>query len=325
MRGSAASRILRARCARRGRIKRLQAVADALQKLALTFEENAPMAKHTTLRVGGPADFLIEAKSVDDVRAAFRTAQAYGLPAFLLGSGSNLLVRDGGIRGFAVHLSGAMSAVEVQGTLLRAGAGALLSAAAVAAQQAGLSGLEALSGIPGTCGGAVYMNAGAYGTEIADVLEEVLLLKKDGTLCRARAEELALAYRHSRMMETGEIVLETVFRLVPQARESIAEKMRALAMQRREKQPVTMPSAGSFFKRPPGHFAGALIEQAGLKGTRVGGAQVSTLHAGFLVNAGGATAQDFLGLAALVSEQVLKQSGVQLEPEVQIIGCDLSY
>ena len=154
------------------------------------------------------------------------------------------------------------------------------------------------------------MNAGAYGTEIADVLEEVLLLKKDGTLCRARAEELALAYRHSRMMETGEIVLETVFRLVPQARESIAEKMRALAMQRREKQPVTMPSAGSFFKRPPGHFAGALIEQAGLKGTRVGGAQVSTLHAGFLVNAGGATAQDFLGLAALVSEQVLKQSGV---------------
>ena len=200
-----------------------------------------------------------------------------------------------------------------------AGAGAALTAAALAAQRAGLSGMEPLSGIPGTCGGAVYMNAGAYGGEISAVLKEAALLAPDGTVARVPAGALRLGYRRSRMMETGEIVLEAVFSLAPGNGAEIAAAMRSFAAKRREKQPVTLPSAGSFFKRPEGHFAGALIEAAGLKGARVGGAEVSTLHAGFLVNAGGATAQDFLDLSALVVERVYKTSGVTLEPEVRII------
>lgn len=302
----------------------MQAVSDALRKERLSFSENVPMSERTTLRVGGPADFLVEAQSAGEIHAAFGIAKAFGMDAMIVGNGSNLLVRDGGIRGIVVRLGNRLSAITQEGKLLRAGAGAALTTAALAAQRAGLSGMETLAGIPGTIGGAVYMNAGAYGGEVSAVLQEATLLKPDGTVETVPASELELGYRHSRMMKTGEIVLEALFRLDHGEPDAIMAAIKSYAAKRREKQPLSMPSAGSFFKRPQGHFAGALIEQAGLKGTSVGGAQVSAMHAGFLVNQGSATARDFLNLSALVSERVLAQSGVMLEPEVQIVGCDSS-
>lgn len=294
-------------------------VLSALRAEGIEARENVPMREYTTLRVGGPADIFVEPNGAEQLAFALRIAKENALETLIVGNGSNLLVRDAGFRGMAVHIGERMGGVTVRNECVRAGAGAALTAAALAAQRAGLSGMEPLSGIPGTCGGAVYMNAGAYGGEISAVLKEAALLAPDGTVARVPAGALRLGYRRSRMMETGEIVLEAVFSLAPGNGAEIAAAMRSFAAKRREKQPVTLPSAGSFFKRPEGHFAGALIEAAGLKGARVGGAEVSTLHAGFLVNAGGATAQDFLDLSALVVERVYKTSGVTLEPEVRII------
>lgn len=294
-------------------------VLSALRAEGIEARENVPMREYTTLRVGGPADIFVESNGAEQLAFALRIAKENALETLIVGNGSNLLVRDAGFRGMAVHIGERMGGVTVRNECVCAGAGAALTAAALAAQRAGLSGMEPLSGIPGTCGGAVYMNAGAYGGEISAVLKEAALLAPDGTVARVPAGALRLGYRCSRMMETGEIVLEAVFSLAPGNGAEIAAAMRSFAAKRREKQPVTLPSAGSFFKRPEGHFAGALIEAAGLKGARVGGAEVSTLHAGFLVNAGGATAQDFLDLSALVVERVYKTSGVTLEPEVRII------
>lgn len=297
----------------------LNPVLSALRAEGIEARENVPMREYTTLRVGGPADIFVESNGAEQLAFALRIAKENALETLIVGNGSNLLVRDAGFRGMAVHIGERMGGVTVRNECVSAGAGAALTAAALAAQRAGLSGMEPLSGIPGTCGGAVYMNAGAYGGEISAVLKEAALLAPDGTVARVPAGALRLGYRRSRMMETGEIVLEAVFSLAPGNGAEIAAAMRSFAAKRREKQPVTLPSAGSFFKRPEGHFAGALIEAAGLKGARVGGAEVSTLHAGFLVNAGGATAQDFLDLSALVVERVYKTSGVTLEPEVRII------
>lgn len=294
-------------------------VLSALRAERIEARENVPMREYTTLRVGGPADIFVEPDGAEQLALALRIAKANALETLIVGNGSNLLVRDAGFRGMAVHIGEKMGGIAVRDGYVCAGAGAALAAAALAAQRAGLSGMEPLSGIPGTCGGAVYMNAGAYGGEISAVLKEAALLAPDGTVAHVPAEALRFGYRRSRMMETGEIVLEAVFSLVPGDGAEIAAAMRSFAAKRREKQPVTLPSAGSFFKRPEGHFAGALIEAAGLKGARVGGAEVSTLHAGFLVNAGGATAQDFLDLSALVVERVYKTSGVTLEPEVLMI------
>lgn len=294
-------------------------VIAALRAEGIAALENAPMSERTTLRVGGPAKALVEAASAREIALAREIAAAHGQPVLIVGNGSNLLVRDAGFDGVVIHIGEKMNGVWREGDVIHAGAGAMLATVAMAAQRAGLSGMEPLSGIPGTCGGAVYMNAGAYGGEISAVLKEAALLAPDGTVARVPAGALRLGYRRSRMMETGEIVLEAVFSLAPGNGAEIAAAMRSFAAKRREKQPVTLPSAGSFFKRPEGHFAGALIEAAGLKGARVGGAEVSTLHAGFLVNAGGATAQDFLDLSALVVERVYKTSGVTLEPEVRII------
>lgn len=294
-------------------------VLSALRAERIEARENVPMREYTTLRVGGPADIFVEPDGVEQLALALRIAKENALETLIVGNGSNLLVRDAGFRGMAVHIGEKMGGIAVRDGYVCAGAGAALAAAALAAQRAGLSGMEPLSGIPGTCGGAVYMNAGAYGGEISAVLKEAALLAPDGTVAHVPAEALRFGYRRSRMMETGEIVLEAVFSLVPGDGAEIAAAMRSFAAKRREKQPVTLPSAGSFFKRPEGHFAGALIEAAGLKGARVGGAEVSTLHAGFLVNAGGATAQDFLDLSALVVERVYKTSGVTLEPEVLMI------
>ena len=282
---------------------------------------NEPMSRHTTFRVGGPADVMFLPESGEQVAAALSAARAAGAAAYVVGNGSNLLVRDGGIRGLVIALGEGMSAVSRDGNVVTAQAGASLASVAAFAQAEGLAGLEFASGIPGTLGGGCAMNAGAYGGQLSDCLAdaEVLLGGERRTLTTA---EMEMGYRTTRPLREGGVVLSARFALTPDDPEAIAARMRELNARRRDKQPLNYPSAGSTFKRPEGHFAGALIEGAGLKGRRVGGAQVSEKHAGFIVNVGGATAADILGLIRVVQDAVRDQYGVALETEVRIIGED---
>ncbi|MBR5111217.1 MAG: UDP-N-acetylmuramate dehydrogenase [Clostridia bacterium] len=275
--------------------------------------------KFTTLRVGGPADYFAEPANEKQAAELLRIAKEANLPVLLMGNGSNLLVRDGGFRGLVIRLGKAFSNIQRKGNCLYAQAGALLSVLARQAQEAGLSGLEFAQGIPGSVGGGVYMNAGAYGGELAQTVEFVRVLDGD-TLRDIPGDEMDFSYRHTRAMEEKWIILGAQFRLTPGDPARIEAAMRDFAARRKEKQPLEYPSAGSFFKRPAGHFAGALIEGAGLKGLSVGGAQVSEKHAGFLINTGGATAADFLRLMEQVQARVLEKYGVRLEPEVRIVG-----
>ena len=280
-----------------------------------------PLDKYTTLRVGGPADFFCEPESADELSRLLSAAEEMEMPVLLMGNGSNLLIRDGGFRGLVLHMGKGLSRIERTDGGLRAGAGALLSTLARAAQEHHLTGLEFAQGIPGSVGGGLYMNAGAYGGELGKVVSSVRVLDngKERTL---NADEMGFAYRHTRAMEENWVILEADFRLEEGNPGEIAAAMQDFASRRREKQPLEYPSAGSFFKRPPGHFAGALIEQSGLKGYAVGGAQVSEKHAGFLINRGGATAADFLRLTEYVQDTVEKRFGVRLEPEVRIVGSE---
>ena len=281
--------------------------------------ENAPMSRYTTFRVGGLADALFLPASVEELQQALAAAKAQGIQVCLIGNGSNLIVRDGGIRGLVIVLGEPFSELRVEGTQVWAQAGARLSAVAAAAQRAGLAGLEFASGIPGTLGGGCAMNAGAYGGELKDVLlwADVLL---DGELRRLSRDEMEMGYRSTMPLRRGAIVVSACFELRRDDPEAIQERMRDLANRRREKQPLNLPSAGSTFKRPEGHFAGALIEQCKLKGCRIGGAQVSEKHAGFIVNVGEATAADILELIEHVQRVVQAQTGVQLETEVRVLG-----
>ena len=281
--------------------------------------ENAPMSRYTTFRVGGPADALFLPASVEELQQALAAAKAQGIQVCLIGNGSNLIVRDGGIRGLVIVLGEPFSELRVEGTQVWAQAGARLSAVAAAAQRAGLAGLEFASGIPGTLGGGCAMNAGAYGGELKDVLvwADVLL---DGELRRLSRDEMEMGYRSTLPLRRGAIVVSACFELRRDDPEAIQERMRDLANRRREKQPLNLPSAGSTFKRPEGHFAGALIEQCGLKGCRIGGAQVSEKHAGFIVNVENATAADILRLIEHVQSVVQTQTGVYLETEVRVLG-----
>lgn len=283
--------------------------------------ENEPLARHTTFRVGGPADVLFLPESAEELRRAMELAREAGEECLVIGNGSNLLVRDGGVRGLVIKLAGPMSGVSVEGTAIRAQAGASLSQVSRAALQASLTGLEFASGIPGSLGGALAMNAGAYGGELSQVVREATVLMDGGVQTLSR-EELAMGYRTTRVLREGGIVLSAVLDLKEGDASQIAETMDELNRRRREKQPLSFPSAGSTFKRPEGYFAGALIEQAGLKGYAIGGAQVSEKHAGFLINRGGATASDLLRLIEYVQERVYAQSGVRLETEVRICGVD---
>ena len=283
-------------------------------------EWRVPMAEMTTLRVGGPADAVVFAASEEDVRTVARLCREHGAPLAVVGRGSNLLVRDGGLRGVVLCLGKDFARIAVRGGEIFAQAGAALGALALAARDAGLAGLEFAAGIPGSVGGAAAMNAGAYGGQMADVLTGVTVVTRTGETREAAAEELELGYRHSVLMKTGGVVTEARFRLTSDKREFIAARMEDYLSRRREKQPLEYPSAGSFFKRPPGHFAGTLIEACGLKGKRVGGAQVSEKHAGFLINTGGATCADILELSRQVREIVYERTGVRLEPEVRPIG-----
>ncbi len=296
---------------------------DELEKRlpGMKLVRSAPMAQYTTLRLGGPADMLAEPASLQQLAELLAAAHQLDIPITLMGHGSNLLVKDGGIRGLVIRLCREMRRTEVHGNVIRAEAGVMLSSLAMTAAENSLAGLVFASGIPGTVGGGVYMNAGAYGGEMSQVVTLVEGVDYTGQPFACTGEEMAFGYRHSRLMEEQKIVTHVTCTLPGGDRETIVKEMVELNRRRAEKQPLTLPSAGSTFKRPATGYASALIDECGLKGFTLGGAQVSEKHAGFLVNRGG-TAADFLALIAHVQREVYQQKGVQLEPEVRILGED---
>lgn len=278
------------------------------------------MSRHTTFRVGGPADFFVTPKAKEEVRDVIRICKEAGMPYYIIGNGSNLLVSDAGYRGVIVQICKEMNEVKVEGDLVKAQAGALLSGIAAKALGAELSGFEFASGIPGTIGGACVMNAGAYGGEMKDVLESVTALTGEGKIIELGRNELELGYRTSVIAKKGYIVLGAVLKLERGDGEKIKTYMDELKEKRVTKQPLEYPSAGSTFKRPEGYFAGKLIEDAGLRGFQVGGAQVSEKHCGFVINRDHATAADIMELMRQVQIRVKENSGVDLEPEVKRLG-----
>ena len=303
-------------------MEQLERLAQTLRtgRPELELREHAPMSRHTTFRIGGPARLMALPRDRKAAAAAVRAAAELGIRPFFLGNGSNLLVADRGYEGFIVKLTG-LDQTRVVNRRLRAESGISLARLAMAAWGCGLTGLEFAHGIPGTLGGGVAMNAGAYGGEMSQVLTAVTFLDEAGQVITLPAQECALTYRHSLFTDHPErLILEAEFELAQGVPTLIKIRMDELAQKRRAKQPLDQPSAGSTFKRPEGHFAAALIEQCGLKGLSVGGAQVSEKHAGFVVNRGGATAEDVLRLMEQVRERVLRDTGVELEPEVKLLG-----
>ena len=279
-----------------------------------------PMKRHTTFRIGGPADYFLLPSSEEELSGILKICKNEELPYFILGNGSNLLVSDEGYRGVIIQLYRNYGDITVKGNEIHATAGALLSQIAAAAKNASLTGFEFAGGIPGTLGGAVVMNAGAYGGEMKDVLKEVTVMNQDGEILTIPADKLELGYRTSIIKTAGYIVLEAVISLKKGNIEEITALSRKLSAQRIEKQPLEYPSAGSTFKRPEGYFAGKLIMDSDLRGYRVGGAQVSEKHCGFVINAGGATAEDVSILMKNVTDIVYEKFGVKLEPEVKFLG-----
>ena len=295
----------------------LDSVTEAMPELVIRTEE--PMSKHTTFRIGGAAE-VFAAPDARELPQLLAMAKGADVQVTVIGNGSNLLVGDRGIRGLVIEIGERMSEVRIEGTILVAGAGALLSKAAQTAAAAGLGGLEFAAGIPGSVGGAVVMNAGAYGGEMKDVLQSVKVLTEEGELLILTTEELELGYRHSCVPERKYIVVEATMELAAKPEEEIRAYMAELRAKRIEKQPLEYPSAGSTFKRPEGYFAGKLIMDAGLRGYTVGGAQVSEKHCGFVINKGDATAADVRQLMQDVHDRVKEQFDVELEPEVKMIG-----
>lgn len=278
-----------------------------------------PMKKHTTFRVGGPADVLVQPDETA-LAAILALCRQYHVSYSFIGNGSNLLVGDKGIRGVVIEMTDPMGNIEVDGTKITAQAGAMLSKIANTAASNGLGGMEFAAGIPGSVGGAVVMNAGAYGGEMKDIIEKVYVLDENGAQLELDRDALDLGYRHSCIPDKKYIVTKVVLELVPRDEAEIRSKMKELNEKRAEKQPLQYPSAGSTFKRPEGYFAGKLIMDAGLRGYQVGGAQVSEKHCGFVINKGDATAADICQLMQDVADKVQAQFGVVLEPEVKMIG-----
>ena len=279
-----------------------------------------PMNRHTTFRVGGCADFFVMPRGVAEIQDVLSLCVQENMPYYILGNGSNLLVSDKGYRGLILQIFKEMNQIEVRSATVKAQAGALLSKIGAAAYEAGLTGFEFASGIPGAAGGAVVMNAGAYGGEMKDILESVTVITPEGELLTLSNEELELGYRTSIVARKGYIVVEAIFRLQNGDKKEIRARMDELKQQRTSKQPLEYPSAGSTFKRPEGYFAGKLIQDAGLRGFQVGGAQVSEKHCGFVINKHEATAADIAELIRQVSDKVKAQFGVELEPEVKRLG-----
>lgn len=279
-----------------------------------------PMKKHTTFRIGGNADYFVKAENAAEVQGLISLCRDENVPYYIIGNGSNMLVGDNGFRGVMIQIYKEMNHINIEETVLTVQAGALLSLIANRALEAGLTGFEFAAGIPGTLGGAVVMNAGAYGGEMKDVLVSAKVLTEEGEILELRGEELELGYRTSIVAKKGYIVLEAVIQLEKGDKEAVRARMDELKVQRVTKQPLEYPSAGSTFKRPTGYFAGKLIDDAGLRGFQVGGAQVSEKHCGFVINKENATAQDVVKLMDAVSEKVKELYGVSLEAEVKKVG-----
>ena len=290
----------------------------------ITKQENVmkdePMKKHTTFRIGGPADYFVTPESKEEIQAIVELCKKEEIPYSVIGNGSNLLVGDKGYRGVILQIFKKMNQIRVEENKIYAGAGALLSKIAATALSESLTGFEFAAGIPGTLGGGVAMNAGAYGGEIKDCIVSAKVLTKEGERVVLKKEDLQLSYRNSVILQKGYLVLEATFSFEKGNPAEIQEEIKELNKRRREKQPLEYPSAGSTFKRPEGYFAGKLIEDAGLRGYRVGDAQVSEKHCGFVVNRGEATAKDVAQLISDVQNRVMDEFGVKLEPEVRMIG-----
>lgn len=298
------------------------AVVEALQRYVPrdNIHLQEPMAGHTTFRIGGPADCFVQLEDEEQLRKVRRYLGLAGVPFFVLGNGSNLLVDDAGYRGVVLQIGQKMSDISVQGCHIIAKAGATLRQVAVAALEHGLTGFEFASGIPGTVGGGVVMNAGAYGGEMSQVVNQVRVVSKEGESMVLDNDTMEFRYRGSVIRGSAFTVTEVTFRLEPGDREAIRAKMEELAARRREKQPLEYPSAGSTFKRPEGHFAGKLIMEAGFAGYRIGGAQVSEKHCGFVINTGDATARDVRALIEEIQARVKERFRVDLEPEIVFLG-----
>lgn len=295
-----------------------QKFIEILGNNRVLFDE--PMSQHITFRIGGPADVFVMPENYEQIREVLRLCKEEKLPFFVLGNGSNLLVSDSGYRGVIIQMDRNMEEIRLDGEEIHACAGALLSSVAVAARNASLTGFEFAGGIPGTIGGAAVMNAGAYGGELKDVLKEVTVMTREGEILTIPTEKMEMGYRTSIIKTAGYLVLEAVISLKKGDEEAIRATMKDLSERRTEKQPLDYPSAGSTFKRPEGYFAGKLIMDSGLRGYRVGGAQVSEKHCGFVINAGGATAEDVRSLMDHVIRVVREKYGVTLEPEVKFLG-----
>ncbi len=295
-------------------------ITEALQACGCAVKAAEPMAAHTSFKIGGAAELFVCADTREQAQTVLRLCREHDLPLLVLGNGSNLLVSDKGIDGIVMRLSAGDAPFTVNGQRITAQAGASLKRLCTVACEHGLSGLEFAYGIPGTVGGGVYMNAGAYGGELSDTVRSVTALTMDGEVIVLSAEEMKFGYRHSVLMETPMVIWSVELELQAGDPSAIRNEMEAHMAARKEKQPLEYPSGGSFFKRPAGHFAGALIEQSGLKGFAVGKAQVSEKHAGFVINCGGATCADVMALCAHVQREVEARFGVRLEREVQLVG-----
>lgn len=296
----------------------LQCKISALFK-GISFQLNEPMSKHTSFRIGGPAEVVVFPKSVEELAFVLKTSDTLDCNVYILGAGTNVLVPDTGVRGLVICLKDCLDGIELlDNSRIRVYAGVTMSRAAVFAAVHDLGGMEFAHGIPGTIGGGVYMNAGAYGGTIDQICESVQVMTRSGVVKEFLASEMDFSYRHSRLEDSGDIVISAVFSLEPKPESAVRQLMQELMAKRKASQPLDLPSAGSAFKRPVGGYAAALIDQAGLKGLRVGGAAISEKHAGFVVNLGGATCNDVLKLLKLVSDKVYEDSNIQLEPEVRI-------
>ena len=294
-----------------------QKIADLLPELELRFNES--MAKHTSFRIGGPVEVMVFPKTASELAEALKVSALLDCKTAILGAGTNILAPDEGVSGLVICLKDCLGGMErLDDTHIRVAAGVTMTRTAVFAANAGLSGLEFAHGIPGTVGGGVYMNAGAYGGEICQVCTQVEVMDLTGNLKVYTGEEMNFSYRHCRLEDEGGIVVSATFALTPKSTEEIRAVMQDLMGRRSASQPLDLPSAGSAFKRPKGGYAAALIDNAGLKGHRIGNAAVSEKHAGFVVNLGGATAADVKNLLADVSDRVFRESGIRLEPEVRI-------
>lgn len=292
---------------------------ECIEKRGMEILLDEPMSRHTTFKIGGNADVFIRPRKEDELIFAAGAARRENVPYFICGKGSDLLVSDGGIEGAVICLD-KMRGIGIDGNKVTAAAGQSVQSLCSALCKAGLSGLEFAYGIPGTVGGAVYMNAGAYGGEIKDCIISARYLDKSGDIKEIKAEDMLLSYRKSVFQENGGIILSATFRFEYGDPEEIMAEMNGYLLKRKAKQPLTMPSAGSVFRRPEGNFAGTLIEKSGLKGERCGGAMVSEKHAGFIVNTGGATSKDVKTLIEKIQKKVLEDSGVALRREVIFVG-----